>query len=172
MFEAGRRYSDSPVLGVSLGPVDATVLSTLVSQGFAVNDTSTVTTAPRDDSVNEFVRGPAPLGPLQTTIDPTTGAVINPVTAQPYLMPSVNGDVEIAIVLAGESKTLPSDGVVGYRLIVHDAIATGAVTIADDDGTYAIPVGSIGLFEFQSSGDVTLGNSSNTGGPITVLEIA
>ena len=23
MFEAGRRYSDSPVLGVSLGPVDA-----------------------------------------------------------------------------------------------------------------------------------------------------
>lgn len=105
-------------------------------------------------------------------IDPTTGAVINPVTAQPYLMPSVNGDVEIAIVLAGESKTLPSDGVVGYRLIVHDAIATGAVTIADDDGTYAIPVGSIGLFEFQSSGDVTLGNSSNTGGPITVLEIA
>lgn len=80
MFEAGRRYSDSPVLGVSLGPVDATVLSTLVSQGFAVNDTSTVTTAPRDDSVHEFVRGPAPLGPLQPTIDPTTGALVNPLT--------------------------------------------------------------------------------------------
>lgn len=82
MFEAGRRYSDSPVLGVSLGPVDATVLSTLVSQGFAVNDTSTVTTAPRDDSVHEFVRGPAPLGPLQPTIDPTTGALVDPVTGE------------------------------------------------------------------------------------------
>lgn len=80
MFEAGRRYSDSPVLGVSLGPVDAAVLSTLVSQGFAVNDTETVTTAPRADSVNEFVRGPAPLGPLSPVIDPATGALINPVT--------------------------------------------------------------------------------------------
>lgn len=100
------------------------------------------------------------------------GILINPVTAQPHLMPAINGNIEIAMVLAGESKTLPSDGVVGYRLIVHDAIATDAVTIADDDGTYAIPVGSIGLFEFQSSGDVTLDNSSNTGGPITVLEIA
>lgn len=80
MFEAGRRYSDSPVLGVSLGPVGAAVLSTLVSQGFAVNDTETVTTAPRADSVNEFVRGPAPLGPLSPAIDPATGALINPVT--------------------------------------------------------------------------------------------
>lgn len=113
-----------------------------------------------------------PESAVAPVIDPTTGALVNSETTQPQLLPAINGDVEIAIVLAGESKTLLSDGVVGYRLIVHSAIATGAVTIADDDGTYAIPVGSIGLFEFQPSGDVTLNNASNTGGPITVLEIA
>lgn len=81
MFEAGRRYSDSPVLGVSLGPVDATVLSTLVSQGFAVNDTSTVTTAPRDDSVHEFVRRPAELVPLA----PSIGALTVPCALSPMM---------------------------------------------------------------------------------------
>ena len=45
MLEAGRRYSDAPTAGVSLGPVDTAVLARLVSDGFARYDATTVSVA-------------------------------------------------------------------------------------------------------------------------------
>lgn len=62
MFEAGRRYSDAPVSGVSLGPVDAGVLTRLVADGFARNDTNSVTVSGEPVPPGGFVRGPARLG--------------------------------------------------------------------------------------------------------------
>lgn len=110
--------------------------------------------------------------PLSPIVDPATEALIDVVTSQPQLLPAANADIEGAFVPAGESKTLSASGVRGYRLILHAAIATGAVTVTDSGGTYTLPVGCIGLFEFQTSGDVTINNASNTGGPVTVLEVA
>lgn len=78
MFEAGRRYSDTPVAGVSLGPVDTAVLARLVSEGFARYDTASVTTVGETTGMGGFVRAGPVVGPAYAAIDPTTGALVNP----------------------------------------------------------------------------------------------
>ena len=80
MLEAGRRYSDAPAAGVSLGPVDTAVLARLVSDGFARYDATTVSVAGEAVAPGGFVRGGAPLGPLSPVIDTATGALVNPAT--------------------------------------------------------------------------------------------
>lgn len=79
MLEAGRRYSDAPTAGVSLGPVDTAVLARLVSDGFARYDATTVSVAGEAVAPGGFVRGGAPLGPARPSLTPD-GALIDPAT--------------------------------------------------------------------------------------------
>ena len=82
MLEAGRRYSDAPAAGVSLGPVDTAVLARLVSDGFARYDATTVSMAGEPVAPGGFVRGGAPLGPARPALT-AAGALINPATGLP-----------------------------------------------------------------------------------------
>lgn len=82
MLEAGRRYSDAPTAGVSLGPVDTAVLARLVSDGFARYDATTVSVAGEAVAPGGFVRGGAPLGPARPSLTPD-GALVNPATGDP-----------------------------------------------------------------------------------------
>ncbi len=79
MLEAGRRYSDAPTAGVSLGPVDTAVLARLVSDGLARYDTAAVSVVGEAVAPGGFVRGGAPLGPARPSLTPD-GALINPAT--------------------------------------------------------------------------------------------
>ena len=88
MFEAGRRYSDTPVAGVSLGPVDTAVLARLVSEGFARDDAATVSLTGEPVAPGGFVRGGAPLGPARPALTPA-GTLINPATGLPIRAPLV-----------------------------------------------------------------------------------
>ena len=131
MFEAGRRYSDTPVAGVSLGPVDTAVLARLVSEGFARGDAMTVSLAGETVAPGGFVRGGAPLGPARPALTPD-GTLINPATgARPA---------------AGQPFTLLGGAIGGLRITVPDtATADETITITGTlrDGTTWTAAGTL-----------------------------
>ena len=91
MLEAGRRYSDAPTAGVSLGPVDTAVLARLVSDGFARYDTAAVSVVGEAVAPGGFVRGGAPLGPARPSLTPD-GALIDPATGATLSSPAFAWD--------------------------------------------------------------------------------
>lgn len=69
-------------------------------------------------------------------------------------------------VAAGESRTVEF----GFgRIVVAENVAGGPVTITDSGGAGKIPVGSVGVFEWSASGPVTIDNSQNTAGHLSVI---
>lgn len=91
MLEAGRRYSDAPAAGVSLGPVDTAVLARLVSDGLARYDTAAVSVVGEAVAPGGFVRGGAPLGPARPSLTPD-GALIDPATGATLSSPAFAWD--------------------------------------------------------------------------------
>ena len=91
MLEAGRRYSDAPTAGISLGPIDAAVLARLVSDGLARYDTAAVSVVGEAVAPGGFVRGGAPLGPARPSLTPD-GALIDPATGASLASPVFTWD--------------------------------------------------------------------------------
>ena len=144
MFEAGRRYSDAPVAGVSLGPVDTAVLARLVSEGFARGDAMTVSLAGETVAPGGFVRGGAPLGPARpalttygTLINPATDATIN-VQNVTTVTAGVSAPAPLAVRnprgngISGWGQIYQHDGALAFDRVVLHGMARNAGLSGDD----------------------------------------